>query len=301
MRVVLAAVGDSANVSKTLEKALRRVGVDALAVKSQDHPFNYPEQAVIYDDSVAGFVESADLYHVLNSKPPPWLPKRDVPVVVQHGGSHYRCYKDIMHDMLSEFRVVMSLIETPDLLGLSSKPEIFFSTPIDTSIYPKPERRPRGRLRVGHFPTNPASKGTAEISRVAREIDGIEYVTRGVKGWSEHIKDLLLCDVVIETLCMMFTHKGITKPLGESGLTAKEASLLGAIVVTNCVNPDPWGERPLLIANDEDALRDQIEFLVGQPGSEIDKMSDESRAWALADNDLEHTGLWLKRLYEQYA
>jgi hypothetical protein len=115
--------------------------------------------------------------------------------------------------------------------------------------------------------------------------------------WTEHLKRVAYCDIIIETVAM----EAQGHPFGEWGNQAIEAAALGQIVITNTQSAELYKEEygpdcALNIANNEDELQAQIMKFLSMSDDEILKEKQKTRAWAEKHHSMEATS---KRLWDK--
>ena len=207
-----------------------------------------------------------------------------------------------------------SLIQCPDLLNLGLKNEHLIYYGVDTdNITPYSLNNNNTILKIGHFPSNPETKGSPDIMNA---IDFIvkkypnKFIYNGLninsnnpnheKTWENNLKRMGECDIYIETCkpylnaYSVFKEYNNTK-FGEWGNTCLEASALGCIVITNSLTKDYYMENytkdyPLLIANSYEEIIKQLEYLNKLTPDEIIKLKQQYREWVEKNHSLYMTG-----------
>ena len=301
---------DWANTGFRFNKCLRMLGLEALMFKGALHPFLYPEQAMIHPNfkglSEAGIpnldeiAREADVLHfVASTLVDTGVLLRDKKVVMQHGGSIYRQKHEEINDQYNKF-VDATIIQCPDLLGLGANNETLIYYPVDTD-WIQPVYEPKADVPIiGHFPSNPEVKGTKLIVEAMDELEksGLKFhfvcETNRI-SWTENLKRMADCDIIIETCAP--EQNG--KKYGEWGNTALEAAALGKVVITNTLSEDvyrkEYGELPLLIANDKDAIKEHIGYLLRLPDV-LNQHKHVTRGWVETHHSMQATA---KRLWER--
>jgi hypothetical protein len=328
--VLLLAKNDWANTGYRFWRCLLSLGLNAVMFKGNGHAFGYPNQAPIHP-SLTGL--PIDLYPVTVMTPylesllaqarvvhfiastfivcPTWQWGPDTKVVVQHGGSTYRLAPERSNAVFNPLADA-TIIQCPDLLGLGAKNEHLVYYPVDVDkIRPDFEPKFPGKLIVGHFPSDPTVKGTAQILEVIRRLEadpktrekfgyqGVRNVegTQHWVGWEENLDRMAACDVIIETI----NPEIAGKKFGEWGNTTLEASALGKIVVTNTHAADvyarEYGTFVPRIANDAAQLEITLrELILHTDERRIDNLKRLHRQWVETNHSMEATA---KRLWDK--
>jgi hypothetical protein len=231
-------------------------------------------------------------------------------VVVQHGGTTYRNYPERANAIFNKI-AHKTVVQCPDLLELGANNEHLIYYPIDYAKITRtmgstwlPSFLPNQVIRIGHFPSDPAVKGTHRILRVIKKLENDplfrgRFQYSGIQNaegyshhvrWPEQLQRFNSCDVIIETCNPTIGGK----VFGEWGNTALEAAALGKVVVTNHLHDDryqrSYGEPcPLVVANNEKDLEQELKTLINmQPSHMIDIMKRQHR-WAVELHGLEAT------------
>lgn len=267
---------DNANTGYRFWMCAKYLGLNAVMFKGKQHDFGYPAQAPLHPSlsslpicaapvtvmapGLESLINNSHVIHMIASTYPMaavnWAKKN---VVVQHGGTVYRQNPGACNSLFNQF-AKKTVIQCPDLMGLGAVNEKWIYYPVDT-VNIKPDFRKKGeKIIVGHFPSNPIVKGTAEIEMVIRRLitEGfpVEYVgsTKRVL-WLENLQRMAQCDIIIEG-CNAYQGD---KVYGEWGNTALEASALGCAVITHCLSKDKYekefGELGPIIANNPGELK----------------------------------------------
>lgn len=264
---------DWANSGYRYSKCLRHLGLNVMAFKMNPHPFFYPETLPTYPvvtaEAIQKFVDDSHVVVLHNSTVSEQINLSGKIVVAQHGGSVYRQHHKRINAYLND-RIQATIIQCPDLLGLGAKNEHWITYPVDTDFIRPIHRPPDGKIKIGHFPSNPQVKGTAAICEVIDAIKNpaFEYIGarpetafRGIKSWSENLDRIAECDVYIE--CLNGNING--NPYGEFGNQALEAAAMGKLVITNCLNMEryaaEYGDPFFVVANTRQELSDVLKRL----------------------------------------
>jgi len=305
MKVVMLAKKDWANTGWRFSKCLELLKYDVHTYKLKYTRLPHPHQMnrVKNFQGVRDQVVDADVIHFIASEYIGLnLDMDKYKVVVNHGGSKYRRAPGKVNRLFNPF-VDASLIQCPDLLGLGALNEHLIYYPVDTDFIKPDFGLPARKLRVGHFPSSTAVKGTRtilnSINRIRRKINyvGIGEGSNKTVGWLANLERMKACDVIIETVRPSL--KG--KRYGEWGNTALEASSSGCIVITNCLSRDVYEaeygcELPLLVANNGPELDARLYEVLSMSADEIQNKKYELRQWAEDYHSFRPTA---KRLHER--
>ena len=231
-------------------------------------------------------------------------------VVVQHGGRTYRVAHETINTMFNEFADA-ALIQMPDLLNLGANNEHLIYYPVDTKRLQPKYKRNHEKLIIGHFPTAQINKGSVMIVQTLKKMyddmpefkEKFAYMgpedfikTRDwLLVWTEHLKRVAYCDVIIETIAMEVQNR----PFGEWGNQAIEAAALGKIVITNSQSTELYKKEygpdcALNIANNENELQEQLVRILSMTDDEILKEKQRTRAWVEKYHSMEATAARLK-------
>ena len=206
-----------------------------------------------------------------------------------------------------------TLIQCPDLLNLGMKNESLVYYGVDTDIIkynPLNKLKQYPKLIIGHFSSNPSTKGSDVILSAIKHIcklfpDKYEYIGyNSLKAnhlpWKDNIKRMSNCDIYIET-CKPYLNKynsfneyNNTK-FGEWGNTCLEASAAGCIVITNTLTKELYlkeytDDYPLLIALNKDDIIKHLTTISKMSKTEIITLQEKFRNWALNTHSLLKTG-----------
>jgi hypothetical protein len=289
------------------------LGLNALMIKANPHPFMYPEQAIVHpsfmgvDDPryprIEDMVAGAKVVHFIGSTAVAGFLKREGQhVVVQHGGTIYRESHGQINDHFNQYADA-AIIQCPDLLGLGAKNEHLIYYPVDTEFIQPDYKRRAEKLIIGHFPSNPDVKGTKLIEDVIFSLrnsplgEKFRYVgdCRQV-SWVDNLKRMRECDVIIETCNTTLNGN----KYGEWGNTALEASALGKVVITNSLSEDiymkEYGSCTLRIANDAEQLEKTLTNVIGYSDDVLQAAKVTSRQWVELKHSMKATSerIWHK-------
>ena len=192
--VLMLTNNDWANSSFRYAKCLEMLGLRVKLLKGREHHCGYPEQGEVHEAITKGGAELsvmisapelrslAEEAHVLHFTASTFVDTgvdlRKKNVIVQHGGTMYRMNHQSLNAFFNQF-VSTTITQMPDLLGLGAKNEVWISFPVDTDRLVPQALRTNGRVKMGHFPTNPMVKGTERILQAVKApnlCDRFEYV-----------------------------------------------------------------------------------------------------------------------------
>lgn len=337
--VLLIGIWDWANTGWRFARCLEYLGLKVKAFKGHPHIFRYPQEidchkALARTRHINGFPVIAHAPELRswadNSKVIHYIASTFIdtgadlngkPVVVQHSGVSYQLEPEKANAVFNPL-VTHTIMQFPSLMGYGATGEELIYYPVDTAHIRPVYTRKSDRLIIGHFPSNPVTKGTDKVLRVIERLesskwaDRFEYVgIREVKpehvSWEENLRRVSECDVLIETIQpwvylgdgpgkYTFEPNGHKRPFGDWGNQALEGAALGKIVVTNFCHSalyyQEYGDCALRVANDESELENQLLFLLESSDRDILFMKQQSRLWAERNHSIESTAL---RLYER--
>lgn len=319
---------DSANTGWRLFKCAQRAGLKVMALKGAFHPFYYPEQIPVHPaiqraEKVFGLpifnlcegsylkelVENSKIIHFTSSTfINTGVDLTDKNVIVNHSGRDYRLFHDKINPIYNKF-VSSTVIQTPDLLGFGANDEHLIYFPVDTEFI-KPNYTEHEKLRIGHFPSGSTSKGSEMILKVIADLPQDKFEFHGCTSveeyqhnslaiWHVNLRRMANCDVIIDTIAPTMrsdTQKcdyGDKFPYGEWGNTSMEAAALGKIVITNShkfdVYKKTYGRCELVIANNEDDLRNSLEKILALSKKKILEKKMRTRKWVEMKHSLKAT------------
>ncbi len=305
MKVVLIASADWSNIGYILSECLKTVGVDSVMLKNKRHHFKYPKQGTIIRgmQQVVKYAQDADIIQFMHSVIPAWfdvdfaLKKK---IAVFHGGSRYRLNHEKINKIFNPI-VDLTIIQTPDLLNLGAKNEVWVGPAIDTSLI-QPKYEVNDRLIVGHYPSSSIAKCSHLITEImksmASKYDMDYQYSYDRVPWVEQIKRVSNCDIYIENLAMKQDHADV----GVWGLTALETAACADIVITPFVYVDlyrqQYGEFGPYVANSQLELEEALERLFTTPKHKILKLKKRNRRWVETLHSYTAIGQRLKEAYE---
>jgi hypothetical protein len=259
MKVLNLCSNDYANMSHENAKALRSIGIDCLDAKLYRHNFKYKTESVSttyqqiqqvvkhYDVIQIFHTDKEILRHVKMGKA-----KK---IIAYHTGTRYRQQPDFFDKVFEGCTIVTDQCEF-----INNGNMHYLAPHVELSPLDKPKR---GKLVLGHYPSNPYNKGTETIKQMLKSNHGDFEMRVDTKILSHelNLKRIGDCDIYVE----MFNPEQDGKPYGCHGVTAFEASALGCKVITNNINlsayTDVYGDSPFMIANTEKEFKSWIEKL----------------------------------------
>lgn len=277
---------DYSNYAHTNAVALRSIGIDCTDLVIQPHRF-YPEQSKV--TTVAEMIlkaKTASAVQIFHSddrlydliKP---YAKR---VVVYHTGTRYRENHEYLNDKFKGLKTASDQSEF-SVLG----DHTYIVSPVE--MHPSPFYR-TGKLRIGHYPSHPVVKGTAEIIEMLHPLQNKFKWCHSVIPVSHQmqIRRMEGCDVYIE----LFKPELNGRPYGCFGVTALEAAAMGKIVVTNNLYPEvytkAYGKCPFTIANTPEEFTNIISGLLRMNPELFKKMQRETIEIMQENHSFEATG-----------
>lgn len=311
-RVLMLCADDWANVGYAMSQAYLYAGIPISAYKLRLHAFNYEQELPLLQSLSRAQADKlfaeADILHFLHSSPVT-LQGWDVTgkkVICQHGGTKYREHHDEVNATLEAFDVRVSLIETPDLLGLGAVNEILFPPPVDTfMLRPRPRLVTRDVRVVGHFPST-VVKGTRRVQRVFDKLaEHPRYATmasfrtsdpRAPVSHSQHIERMSVCDVIVDV-----AENAIDgRRYGEYGVSGREAAALGCVVVSAHLHKDryeaAYGDTEIVTFTNEDELEFQLRRLFDLDPVDFEIKRAKTRKWIEEKHSVEAVAERLKAL-----
>lgn len=312
--ILFVARADYANVGHTFAKALRSVGVKSMAIAVVRRKTRTKmEQATIVSEGMAcDMCKVADWVVFMHSRKP-WKDRtmtsvaKGKKIAVFHGGTYYRVRPGYMNTLWNPI-VDLSLIQTPNLLGLGAKNEHWVIPAVDTEaiqpVYRDASLRETSLpLTVGHFPTG-VSKGTSivvdGVNKARRFGALLKYVSSrpgsGVILWRKHLERMSKCDIIIDQMAP--SHKGMK--LGGWGVTALEAAALGKITMTIFNHSDEYvrqyGPHELVRVDNATMLAVKLQSIALCTPGYIRAKQEVTREWVERQHGLVATGHRLKKL-----
>tara|TARA_B100000963_G_scaffold72354_1_gene60466 strand:- start:3396 stop:5018 length:1623 start_codon:yes stop_codon:yes gene_type:complete len=269
---IILAGDDWANTAHRFTKSYNINNKNVLLIKLNRHPFNYPEQGIVWNvrrsriseyplvrkleninlltdimDNISKVIlHATQVYYFNNRYIFQLFPKKEY--IFCHGGTTYREAPQKIR--IFDKYVKKYIIQSPDLLGYSPKnvTEKLIYYPIETKkINPDFSFRNKNKLTIAHWPSNTYVKGTKlilqTISKLYKDSFNFDYI--GVINVKEKAgdkrNDKVSWEENIKRMKNIDIYIETVKPIlngkkfGEWGNTCLEAAACGAIVCTNCL------------------------------------------------------------------
>jgi hypothetical protein len=258
MKVLNIATHDFSNMSHENANALLSVGVYCLDVKIHPHVFKYKTESHIRTSRwIKENYRNFDVIQLFHSDESLFYIVQDHPnVVIYHTGTRYRNYKK-KYDQLFKGRKII----TDQCEFLLHNPTFNYLAP-HTTLKPKPKDT-TGKLIVGHYPSQPDTKGTDRIIEMLElfKNDFELRISKEKVTHEENLKRVSECHIYVE----LFAPTQTGNPYGCFGVSAFEATAMGCLVVTNNINrsayEDVYGGQPFLTPNTEENFINTITTL----------------------------------------
>lgn len=256
MKILNISTNDYANMSHENANALRAFGIQCDDVAINAHPFKYHTQSKrVTSEQIKQMQSNYDVIQLFHTDAQLYqLVRNNKNVIIYHTGTRYRQEKQ-RFDKIFQHRPIF----TDQCEFLLHDPSFEYIAP-HTNLKPVKKTNHK-KLFLGHYPSNHIVKGTAAIKDMTSAFSDkfIIDIDTNLESHQTNIHRMSKCDVYIE----LFRPTQNNQPYGCFGVTAFEATALGALVITNNINPsaytDAYGEHPFLIANDEQTF---INFLL---------------------------------------
>lgn len=226
--ILLASSVDYSNLIANQANALRSIGVDAVDVTLNRHELKYPTQSrVVSRQELSDLTRRAEVVIIGHSCPTILNLNKCKRYAVYHSGTRYRNNPEHFNKL---FRgAFVSLSDQTEFMSLGN--HRYIVSAIDPSLYQPVKRKPgKRKLIVGHFPSNPEVKGTADIIRMLEPFKNDFEIRIGtnVLPYEKNLERIREVDIYIE----LFKPELNGKPYGCFGVTALEAAMMGRTVIT---------------------------------------------------------------------
>lgn len=295
MRVLNISSVDYANMSHNNAHALRSIGIQCDDWTMSVHAFQYTSQSeVVTAKHIMEHYLNYDVIQLFHSCEKTYMLIMAHPnIVVYHTGTRYRMNKRY-YDSLYQGRT----IATDQCEFLLHDPTMMYVAPHTTLT--QAQRPYRTKLRIAHYPSNYQVKGTKTIQRLLEPFkDRFEIdINTNREPHEKNLYRIGLADIYIE----LFNPTQNGQPYGCFGVTAFEATALGAVVVTNNLNrkayEDVYGEHPFLTPNDEMSFIQAIESLAVQR-EEFDAIRTKLHAGFHDKHSIQATGERIKQIIDE--
>ena len=314
MKILIVARSDWANMAYKYQESLRSVGVDAKAVTTSSPNLScIPYHAETCRlEKIKGYARHAEIIQFMHSK---YIPigkdfKKTKRLFVFHGGSAYRRNPEQVNNIFNHI-VEKSIIQTPDLLGLGAKNEVWVPACVDTDrLKPNYERQGK-KIIIGHFPSNAEVKTSEGINLVMKNLESkfgnkFEYIFSSKRlNWEENMKRVSQCDIYIDACTPILKTKKSPNgnTYGEWGVAAPEAAALGKVVISHMLNHkryvQEFGKCEIRVANSLKEIRKTITKLLKMSDEELIQIKKDTRLWVEKFHSYEFMGRRLREtVYE---
>lgn len=224
-------------------------------------------------------------------------------VYVFHGGSKYRLDPEQTNKLFNPI-VDGTIIQTPDLLNLGAKNEVWIPPPMDIDALPSPEytRKNKTKLIVGHFFYRPERKAKGSIA-IKETIDKLPkkiknkfkfWFPEEEVSWKDNIERIEKCDILIDAI--QLTSRG--RRYGAWGMQALEAACMGKIVLSHSYDKyykEVFGRCGILPINSIPQLRKTLISLSEMNSTKIMKLKKDTRRWAEKYHSFNYVGNRIKK------
>jgi hypothetical protein len=301
-RVVNISSNDWANYSYYNSESLRAAGVKVDGFKFHPHSFGYGKQhPIIMPNEMQRIINSGqyDIVQLFNSDASmlSFVNAYRGKLVVYHTGSGYRRNFDALNRSFNP-KVWKSIIALGEFENLGAKDPHYVSVAVDTDDLKPDLQLPRRPYKFIHCPSNPTVKGTPAIMRMMSQADVQFRSFVNVVDYQKHKQRYRECDVYVE----LFNPEIEGRPYGSFGTTAAEAAAMGKVVVTQNLYDDfyerVYGDCPLILARTEKEFIEKIQWLNSLEPSEMLKLQEAHRQWAVNKHSFKATGERLRKILE---
>lgn len=305
MRILNICADDWANYMYSQSMAMRSIGMDVIALKSNRHSFGYEDQCSVSSDShISNLIKAADLVQIFHScKRSANLVRSvnpNIPITVWHTGSLYRAApKETSNFFAQNNNIKLELTDQCEFLSVDPR-LAYVAVAIDIHRIRRyqVEKQIGTRYIVSHYPSKSSVKGTEDILRMMRPLKDLCTFKSDDKivPHKEQIRRMSEADIYIE----LFKPVLNGQPYGCFGVTAFEAAALGKIVVTNNIGKDAYesvcGNCELVIANTEYAFSTYMRDLLSMNPAQIKDKQTKTLEWVVEKHSLKATGERIKSI-----
>jgi len=239
---------DYSNYSHNIARALRSIGLDCVDVTNRKHRFKYGSDSPVLElRDMIPLIRKADVIQVMHSD----HRLLDMAqrygrgeIIVYHTGTRYRDRPEHYEALFKGYR---SVTDQTEFMSLGN--HFYLVSPVELPLAPLYKG---GKLKIGHYPSEPVVKGTKEIIEMLKPFEGqFEWLhSTKLVSHKEQLKRIAECDVYIE----LFKPELNGKPYGCFGVTALEAAAMGKLVITNNLHREvyvnAYGNQPFATPND---------------------------------------------------
>lgn len=218
-----------------------------------------------------------------------WLHRRTPSAawILHYHGNELRQGYGRYHRSLAD----LTLVSTPDLLKW--RPEaIFLPNPVSREALlaemGESPPRPKGsaKIRVGHFPTSRALKGTALIVEAIARLPDVEFVLCEGRPRPEQLGLMTSCDIVIDQVTLF----------GAYGLVAIEAMALGKPVIGSYDRASYPADCPIVAVTPQ-TLVGELERLISEGRPEFERLGALGEHYVASFHSPTRIGDELERAY----
>ena len=241
MRVINISTNDWANFGYDNAKALSSVGVDANSYCLYKHPFNYSNASeVVTEHYMTKLIQESDIIQIMHtdlraaSLCLPFV-NTSRKFYVYHTGTPYRRNPELANKAFNPI-VHGSFTDHCELVNLGAKNCKYVATAIDIDKL-QTIRKAKHTLNykpvIGHFPSNPKTKGTENIKTLLTSDKILSgrfdiNIDTSIIPHDLNLERIAKCDIYFE----LFNPTIDDKPYGHWGVTAFEAAAMGLYVIT---------------------------------------------------------------------
>ena len=309
-------------------KCLKYLGLNVRAFKGQPHRFNYPEQIAIHTALITQpksffpvIIEAPELREYVEAAKVIWFHAgtfidtgadlSNKHVIVSYSGGTFRNEPEKCNTLFNPI-VDATIMQFPSMLNKGAKNEHLIYYPVDTDyISPQYERweNTKDKLIVGHFPSDPCSKGTEIVLAAIKDLQytfASKFMYAGVQSmeygkwhvdWPICLSNMAVTDIIIETIKPIIDGN----PFGTWSNAALEAAALGKIVITNSYDLELYkkeysAEWEFFIVSNREELKNVLEELFEYSDDEIRQKKEATRKWVVENHSIPVTA---KRLWEK--
>ena len=304
MKILNVSRTDWAGFSYDNAMALRSVGVDAESLCMIAHSFNYANCSTpATRETIIRKMKEADVVQIMHSCSFSLnyyiISGTKAKLIVYHTGSIYRNDPVIFNKLFHNAHIHMTDQCEFMLIGDNKNKFKYIATAVNTDIIKRSTKTLSNPISFGHYPSNPAVKGSDTILKVIGDIKNqIEYRDRfsfmfssDIVNHDKQLERMNDCDVYIE----LFKPILDGKKYGCYGVTAFEAAAMGKIVITQNIYEQIYNETyglksEFIIANTEEELSIAIRGLGELSPKLIMELQDKTYQWLVDNHSYKSTG-----------
>lgn len=303
-RVLNISSNDWANYSYYNARSLQAVGIEVEGYKLMPHSFGYAEAhpVISKEDMIRKINSGYDIIQIFNSDIMMlhYLTNHKGKVVVYHTGSGYRASHIELNKRFNPV-VDKSIIALGEFENLGAKNHSYISVAVDTDkMQPQPKIAMKP-YKFLHCPSSPKVKGTDKILKMFAKAHMSLSVKTELLSHEQSWQRMRDCDIYVE----LFNPEINGDKYGSFGTTAAEAAALGKVVVTQNLSKEVYekyyGDCPLILAEDESDFIKKIKWLNDLTETELKKLQQAHREWAVEKHSFEATGKRLIKILKPEA